>query len=263
MFMTKPLILLSVALGTVAVARGATLVSQYTFNGNATDAVGGRNLTTTGAVTYGTATINGTTLNTLTLAGNHDGNNAATRYLTYSGNLGVSPGSVTVSFWANGATMSTSYNDIVGLADSSNNGFKFETDNSGNANDGVTLYGGLTGNIVTPPSTTSGSEGAWHLYTFTNDGTTGRLYLDGALVGTTAVGSMAETATKLYVGTGFDSLVRGWNGSLADLRLYSGALTAGEVATLFNAVPEPSAYGLLGAGALVSAAVWRRRRQQA
>jgi len=235
----------------------ATLVSQYTFAGNANDSVGGKNLTVTGSVGYGTQTINGVSMNVVTISEPSNSN-----YLNFSGNLGASLGSVSVSFWANGTATGATYKDIVGVANGSGVGFKLETFNDFSSNDYVAVYG--MGSFLTgaPPGTSVGSEGAWHLYTFTVNGTAATLYCDGVAVGTATTNGNNTLITQLRVGNGLDSTGRGWLGSVADLKIYSGALTAGEVAAAYAAVPEPTTYGMLGAGALAGAALVRRRRRR-
>ncbi len=77
---------------------------------------------------------------------------------------------------------------------------------------------------ATPPA------GARHL-TYTFDGTTHRLYLDGALASTSTAGSQSGAVTTIYVGT-YDPPSELCAGQIDDLRIYDRALSAAEVGTL-------------------------------
>ncbi len=74
---------------------------------------------------------------------------------------------------------------------------------------------------------------AWHLVTATYDGITGKLYVDGALVASDTFTAPAATNFPLYIGSYYHGGY-GWNGSLDDIRLYSTALTASDVSTLYS-----------------------------
>lgn len=51
-----------------------------------------------------------------------------------------------------------------------------------------------------------------------------------------------------------------YNGALDDVRIYDGALTGAEIASLANPVPEPASAMCLAAG-LLALLGWQRRRQ--
>lgn len=103
--------------------------------------------------------------------------------------------------------------------------------------------------------------------TFVLDANRWSLYLNDTLVGTDTRGA----AWRIWGGTGTlgsgSTLpTDGANGQIFGVATYNRALTSSEIAAnyaSFAAVPEPSAYGLLGAGALASAAFLRRRRKVA
>ncbi len=102
------------------------------------------------------------------------------------------------------------------------------------------------------------------------------IYLNGmpafSFVDTTGLAILGDaTATgnaflTLYkddgMGLGGSVLGEGTQGDIARLRLYDGVLSAGQVAGLDRAIPEPSTYALLVTGVLLVGA-WRRRRQSA
>lgn len=65
-------------------------------------------------------------------------------------------------------------------------------------------------------------------------------------------------------GNGFSQLTIGSGVSIGGLSIHDTALTAGEVSAAYiatSAIPEPSTYGLMGAGALGAVALVRRRRR--
>jgi len=95
---------------------------------------------------------------------------------------------------------------------------------------GVWKYGGTV--LV---STTAPSANAWHHYAYTFDGTTHRLYVDGTLAATTTSTSNSASPAELNFGRwagGSDYL----SGRLDDLRIYSAALSASEVAQIASSI---------------------------
>ena len=74
----------------------------------------------------------------------------------------------------------------------------------------------------------------WHLLAATFDGTTGKLYVDGVLVGSDTF-TPTNTNLPLYIGRYFAGNGNGWNGVLDEVRLYNRALSAAEVLTILNA----------------------------
>jgi hypothetical protein len=88
---------------------------------------------------------------------------------------------------------------------------------------GVWKYGGTT--LV---SATAPSINAWHHYTYTFDGTTHSLYIDGTLANTSTVASTTASPAELNFGrwAGGSGYLAG---KLDDIRIYSRALSATEV----------------------------------
>ncbi|HVW66654.1 MAG TPA: LamG-like jellyroll fold domain-containing protein [Candidatus Peribacteraceae bacterium] len=125
-------------------------------------------------------------------------------------------GSGTISFWAKGGPVSNYpswVNDAV-----SNNALEF-------GYIGSTIFikagPGLAGSYSQP------SDGAWHLYTLTSNGTTGKLYI-GGVYQTSA--SFSFASSSLYIAKGYNY----FGGLLDDVRIYNRALTAAEVSALAN-----------------------------
>ena len=79
----------------------------------------------------------------------------------------------------------------------------------------------------------------WHLVSGTYDGTTTILYVDGAMVASDTAQAPSNASLPLYIG---QAAVSGsvWNGLVDDLRLYSRALTASEISTLFHQAYVPN-----------------------
>jgi hypothetical protein len=78
-------------------------------------------------------------------------------------------------------------------------------------------------------------DGRWHLATFTFDGSTEKLYLDGAIDGTHSFSATIHQSGKtLYIGS-TPAPISGncFQGNLDDPRIYNRALSASEVAGLF------------------------------
>ncbi|HVZ87142.1 MAG TPA: LamG-like jellyroll fold domain-containing protein [Polyangia bacterium] len=83
-------------------------------------------------------------------------------------------------------------------------------------------------------SGTATNDTSWHHLVYTYDGTTDKLYVDGALLAS-QTGSVHQTgtATSAYLGTFSPPTSELFGGSLDDVRVYNTALTATQVANLF------------------------------
>jgi uncharacterized protein (TIGR03790 family) len=79
----------------------------------------------------------------------------------------------------------------------------------------------------------------WHLVTGTYDGATATLSVDGAMVASDTFTAPPRTNFPLYIGRYYGGNGNGWNGSVDDVRLYSRALAAAEVSTLYNSASSP------------------------
>ena len=112
-----------------------------------------------------------------------------------------------------------------------------------NKGSGGQLYFGMTGQVggnfglyangTWVVSSVGIADGQWHHVAFTWDGTTRRLYLDGNpdLTDTTSVGAGGTYAANI----GYDQpLNEYFAGSIDDVAVYSGVLSAAQVQTHFN-----------------------------
>ncbi|MFT5124694.1 MAG: hypothetical protein ACI97B_003331 [Verrucomicrobiales bacterium] len=94
------------------------------------------------------------------------------------------------------------------------------------------------------------TDGAWHLVTGVIDGPTFTVYIDGAFAQSSSVslGLDGVSNTAVYIGAIKEGNQKNFDGMIDDVRIYDHALSAGDVAALYAAVPEPSAAWLLIVG---------------
>ena len=92
----------------------------------------------------------------------------------------------------------------------------------------MTAAGGRTiiDSAVTPDLNT------WYLVTFTFDGTTNRIYVNGIEKAENKTAHQPGSSSAFWIGT-FNGTQEMWNGLIDDVRIYNRALTANEVRQLF------------------------------
>ncbi|HEX7652611.1 MAG TPA: LamG-like jellyroll fold domain-containing protein, partial [Verrucomicrobiae bacterium] len=85
------------------------------------------------------------------------------------------------------------------------------------------------------------NNGNWHQMVGVYDGTNQTLYVDGASVGTPTVGTASGYTGNVWIGGAPDYGVgvRNLNGNIAQVAILPGALTATQVANIFNALLTP------------------------
>lgn len=116
----------------------------------------------------------------------------------------------------------------------------------------------VTVNVQQNLGGTTVSTGGWHHVAFTYDNGAATFYLDGNLAGTATYTNFNEDTVLASIGarpTGSEA----FNGMMDDLKIYDTALDLNGIRA--SAVPEPTTYGLLGAGALAAVSLGRRRRR--
>ncbi len=129
------------------------------------------------------------------------------------------PAQLSISFWFNVDSINAStYRDMVAITNSDVGRFH--------------LYGAGVNEIFWYPSIHSGvapTPGSWCFVVGSFDGSTSRIYIDGAL----KASGVTSPYTFLQMRVGSDGEV--FNGLIDDVRYYTRALSAAEIAALYNA----------------------------
>ena len=155
------------------------------------------------------------------------------------------------------------WQDFASIGDGNNSVFRFEFNGS---HEGASIYTSGTpgGGTATVPGA-SGPDvngGGWHHIAMVSNGNTLELFVDGASQGSapyTGSGQITALQIAAQFGGGRDQ-----NVDVDDLALYDTALSAAQIGWLTTneatatPIPEPSAFSLLGLGALALAI---RRRE--
>jgi len=166
--------------------------------------------------------------------------NGSTQYVTMPGNIVSNLNDFTVATWVK-VTSNSSWARIFDFGINTNtymfmapqsgdNTFRYAITNSGNGSeqriDGTTL-----------------STGTWHHVAVTLVGNTGRLYVDGAQVGSNASMTLHPSGlgntTANYIGKSqwSDPYL---NGQIDDFRVYNRGLSASEILSLYNGTTSPT-----------------------
>jgi hypothetical protein len=209
------------------------LIAYYPFNGNANDVSGNNN----------NGTVNGATLTTdrfgkANKAYLFDGNSAYI-YVPNSPSL-QSPGStntITQAAWVylNGmSNIGSPDGPITMKSDTRDNGFMYRM-TIGGSNTLVASYidwyhpaaASYTFNLHT-----------WYFLVTTYDGSVGKCYINGTLIGSTTLDLTIPTDNlPLIMGMDSPGAYEYFNGVIDDLRIYNRALTEAEIDTLVNDFP--------------------------
>jgi hypothetical protein len=218
-------------------ANAATLIHSYTFGTAVTDGTGSENGTL-----YGGASVSGGVLN---LDGADD-------YVEFGTNLIPGSGSFSVLISAKLIIAPTSYREILSQG-SSGNALYIGSEGGG----GIRAGDQWPGTGVNYPT-----DGEWHTFAFVRDegNSVTKFYLDGTVYSHLLTTNPAASETRF--GRQYGGNSEYFAGQLDDVRIYSGALTDGEVVTLGSgseSVPEPWSFGLTGAGLLAVGLHHRRR----
>jgi hypothetical protein len=90
------------------------------------------------------------------------------------------------------------------------------------------------GGAITITGATTPSTGVWHMITWTYDGTTNRIYVDGVQDTTSATTPQNFTPTAVIIGSYGGAGNENFWGAVDDCRIYNRALSAADVAQLFQ-----------------------------
>ena len=137
---------------------------------------------------------------------------------------------MTVMAWVR-VPVTSHFSGVIGRGDSS---WRLSVDTSGKpcGND-AHVYGDVTG-----PTSIVGAN--WHMIAYTYSGipnvaNNGRLYVDGLLSGTNTVGRLPGSTSDLWIGGAPDyGTARLLPGSLAQVVVFTNALSAAQLETLYN-----------------------------
>jgi len=123
----------------------------------------------------------------------------------------------------------------------------------------TTYFGGATTSRSTQICEYSKVGGTtWTTITFSSNGSTFSVYVDGKKTGTVSLTTTEEAITGFQVGSAFGDQRVMTSGSFDNIAFWNVALTDAQVLSL---VPEPSAFGLLAGLGAIALAVSRRRRR--
>jgi prepilin-type N-terminal cleavage/methylation domain-containing protein len=92
--------------------------------------------------------------------------------------------------------------------------------------------GGEIGSVL---GTLNISNGTWHLIAGTFQASKSQLFLDGMLDNSSTPSASPSAFSDLHIGQGCGGSGTEMNGSIADVRIYNRALSAGEIQALYNA----------------------------
>ena len=249
----------------------AQLAHRYTFTTNGADSVGGANGTLAGF-----ATISGGMLTTTGAAGDN---------LTLPSSVGTGiTGSFSIETYVTRNETGGNFSTLFSFASDQNDFVLLNPDRSGSGTSGnlkqVGINGGNEFNVKNGVAFTQGIEQQVVL-TYTAGTGAANLYLNGSLAGTGTFGTgfnFQAVSSGAFDGIGGNAPFttdQTFNGMTDDFRIYSQALTATQVSTLYGAagqpnltnaqiaadvVPEPSVWTtvLVGVGALLGLQRFRR-----
>ena len=206
------------------------LLSNFTYSGSSVDEVGNNHGTLQNVPVL--------TTDRFGIAGKAYSFNGSTQYMSTATSY-ANPTDFSLSIWFKTSTVSGG--KLIGFGNS-------QTGSSPNYdrhiymnNAGQIYFGIYPGSVVTVNSSSSYNDNAWHLVTATLSSTAGMgLYIDGLLVGSNTAATTAQNYSGFWK-VGFGNLL-GWtsmpssnyfNGILDDILIYSRALNAGEINSLF------------------------------
>ncbi|MBF0378665.1 MAG: LamG domain-containing protein [Desulfamplus sp.] len=227
-------LLMTVLLISFASMAGAALndglVGYYTFNGNANDKSGNQN--------HGS--VNGPTL-TSDRFGNSNGayNIVDTQYISLNNNIMNNLGDFTIICWIKFGVMNSDINNILGIANSSEDN-EFNLAYNKNSNDFIidlkgSAYINFNGNIDL-------SDSKWHFIVFIRDDTKGVLYVDNSKIATISISNQTiiSDINGVVIGQDQDCLggcfdkSQNLNGDIDDLLIYNRAISESEVQQLYS-----------------------------
>lgn len=222
-------------LGSAASAQ--TLIHRYTFSGDASDSVGSANGTlNSGAVASGgNLTLDGIAAN-----------------VSFTQHIVPATGAYSVAFFARQSALEGHYIEWLSQGFSGGPGFYVGYNPGGQVR--ATDSWISTGKNFT-------ANGSYQHIALVTTGATSSLYLNGTLAASLASGlNTTAGGDNTRFGEQFSGLGEFFAGDLKDMRIYTGALSAPQVAALSN-TPEPGMPALFSALGMTGAAFAMRRKR--
>lgn len=251
-----------------------SLVHRWDMN-SVNDSVG----TSNGTLVNG-ASLSGGSLVLDPLVNTNSGINAPALSLPTTAVEGLS-GSFSIETWFTFNELGLVYTTLFSFSDGTTNSYIIGTPNRGDSGGIASIAfknGGEPEARIDIPNLTGGLSYQF-VATFDASANTGYAFLNGLLIGSVSLDSLnmlpynLSTFNQLGIGGLAPYGDRGLEGTVQDFRIYDGALSDSQVATLFSlganatnseiisAVPEPSSVGLAMAAGLGALALYRRPRQ--
>ena len=160
-------------------------------------------------------------------------------------------GSMTVSVWCTAAAIDTSWQCLI--AKGEGNAWRVHRRGGDEPPEFAWVGGtGETSSHGTPIIIGTDPE-TWHHVVGVTDGATGivSLYIDGVEVGTNEGAVLEDRGNRMRIGDNPDAAGRGWNGKIDDVAIWARALSADEIAEIWDEGDGVSIEVLLGGGARV------------
>jgi hypothetical protein len=151
-------------------------------------------------------------------------------------------GSMSFSFWYTTRSLYAQYQCLLGKGE--NAAWRVARVTTSNTNIKLSVSGASGNGQIDK------QDGSWHHLVGMYDATSGtKLYVDGSLVGsTTAAYTLINVPTAMQIGGNPQAAGRAWDGTIDDIAVWNRALTADEVAAIWNGGAGASIGELTGLG---------------
>jgi len=161
--------------------------------------------------------------------GGYSGNGNGHAEVNDSADLDETGERLTVSAWINVTAFDTGWQAAISKGENDN----YRIHRSGTSNN-MAFYGG---NGLDITGAVNVNDGGWHHVVGVSDAGNGiKFYINGAEVATRSNNvNLTDGANKLMIGNNPDQLGRQWNGQIDDVAIWRRALSAAEVAQIYNA----------------------------
>lgn len=203
--------------GGIGVQTNATLIHQYKFSGNANDSVG---------------SANGTLMNGATATGGRLSLNGVNQYVEFGSHIVPTSGSYSVVLFVRETTSVSDYVEFISQGFSGGPGLYI--DHTPSPQTIRVSDSWMTTGVPFP------GDGQWHCYALVVDSVASqsRLFVDGIQKATMAAAIATTPAgTNTRFGRQYDPGPSYLRGNLADVQIYTGALSSAEVAQIAAAAP--------------------------